>query len=123
MQLGIDALAQRVKAALESAEPSRFADLLDPTVQWGAPDDPAPSCQNRDQVLSWYERGRAEGTRVNVVSVEAHGDKILLELRVLNLSDPANEHARWQVMTCRSGRVVDIRGFESCDEALAAVVV
>lgn len=119
----IDALAQRVKAALESAEPAQFAELLDPNVKWGAAEDPKPSCQNRDQVLRWYERGRGEGTRAHVISVEAHGDKILVQLRVFNLSDPTNEHERWQVMACNNGRVVDIRGFESRDEALVSVVV
>ena len=118
----VDALAQRVKAVLESADLSGFADFLDPNVQWGAPDDPVPSCQNRDQVLRWYERGRAEGTRADVVSVEAHGDKILVQLRVCNLSDPTTEHERWQVMRCKADRIVDMRGFESRDEALANVV-
>ena len=116
-----DALAERVRAALESADPSQFAELLHPNVTWGAPDDPAPSCQNRDQVLRWYERGRAKGTRAQVVSMETHADKILLELRVFNLSEPADEHERWQVMTCRSGFVVDIREFESRDDALVSI--
>ena len=119
----MDALAERVKAALESSDPSRFADLLDPNVRWGAPDNPKPPCRNRDQVLRWCERGRAQGRRAHVVSVEAHGDKVLIELRVFNLSDAAVEQARWQVMTCQDGLVVDIRGFESQEEALARLGV
>ena len=47
----IDVLSQRVKAALVSEDIGSFADLLDPAVHWGAPDDPTPSCQSRAQVL------------------------------------------------------------------------
>jgi hypothetical protein len=117
----VEVLAERVKAALESAEPSAFADLLDPDVRWGAPDDAKPPCRNRGQVLRWYERGRAEGTRARVVGVETHGDKIVVELRVFHVSEPASERERWQVMTCKGGRVVDIRGYDTRDEALARV--
>jgi hypothetical protein len=116
----MEALAERVKAALESAEPAAFVDLLDPDVRWGAPDDPKPPCRNRSQVLRWYERGRADGTRARVVGIETQGDKILVELRVFSLSEPAtSEHPRWQIMTCKGGRVVDIRGFDDRAEALA----
>ena len=116
----MEALAERVKAALESAEPAAFVDLLDPDVRWGAPDDPKPPCRNRSQVLRWYERGRAEGTRARVIGVETQGDKILVELRVFSVSDAVTtEHPRWQIMTCKGGRVVDIRGFDDRAEALA----
>jgi len=121
VERSVEALAQQVMSALESAEPSQFAELLDPNVTWGAPDDPKPSCRNRGQVLRWYERGRAEGVRARVLSAEAHGDKILVELRVFGPSDADTEQARWQVMTCRDGRVIDIRGFDLRDEAMARV--
>jgi hypothetical protein len=121
---GANALARRVRVALESADLSQFAELLDPNVRWGAPDDPNPSCESRSDVLAWYGRGRAAGRRAHVVDVQAHGNKILVHLTV---STPAPSSAargeadRWQVLTCARGRVVDIRGFETREEAEARV--
>lgn len=121
---GVTALAQRIRVALESADLSQFAELLDPNVRWGAPDDPNPSCQSRTDVLAWYGRGRAAGRRARVVDVQTHGNKILVHLTVSTSSPkggPAVEGDRWQVLTCARGRVVDIRGFENHDEAFARV--
>jgi hypothetical protein len=121
---GVEALAQRVRVALESADLSQFGELLDPHVRWGAPDDPAPSCQTRSDVLAWYGRGRASGRRARVVDVQVHRDKILVHLRLISpssTSDATVESDRWQVLTCARGRVVDIRGFETSDEAFARI--
>ena len=120
---GANALARRVRVALESADVSQFGELLDPNVRWGAPDDPSPSCQSRDQVLAWYGRGRAAGRRARVIDVQAHGNKILVHLAVSTASqtDAAIASDRWQVLTCAHGRIVDIRGFETSDEAVARV--
>jgi hypothetical protein len=118
----VEALAERVRGALESADVSQFGELLDPNVRWGAPDDPRPSCQSRNDVLAWYGRGRAAGRRARVVDVQVRGDRILVHLSVLEGSPrdaPAVEHDRWQILTCARGRVVDIRGFETREEALA----
>jgi ketosteroid isomerase-like protein len=118
----VDALAQRVRLALESADPAQFAELLAPDVRWGAPDDPAPSCQNRSQVLAWYERGRAAGMRARVVDVHVRGDKIVVGLRVARPSasgEADSEGERWQVLTCRDGLVADIRAFDDRNEAFA----
>ncbi|MDQ1425325.1 MAG: hypothetical protein QOD72_2823 [Acidimicrobiaceae bacterium] len=120
----IEALANQVRRALDSGDLALFADLLDPGVHWGAPDDPAPSCQTRAQVLAWYERGRTTGRRAHVTDTHVHEDKILVELRVVDPSasgDVPLETDRWQVLTCTGGRIVDIRGFETYAEALARV--
>ena len=120
---GANALATRVRVALESADVSQFGELLDPNVRWGAPDDPRPSCQSRDEVLAWYGRGRAAGRRARVIDVRAHGNKILVQLTVSTPSQDgaAIESDRWQVLTCARGRIVDIRGFDTSDEAVARV--
>jgi SnoaL-like domain len=118
----IEALAERVRVALESADVSKFGELLDPNVRWGAPDDATPPCQSRSDVLAWYGRGRASGRRARVVDVQVHGDKILVHLNVAEPScadAPGVEHDRWQILTCARGRVVDIRGFETSEEAVA----
>lgn len=118
----VDALAERVRRALESADVSQFGELLDPNVRWGAPDDPTPSCQSRSDVLAWYGRGRATGRRARVEDVQVRGDRILVHLRVSEPSPAgvsAVERDRWQILTCARGRVVDIRGFETQEEAFA----
>jgi len=114
-------IAHQLRIALESADLSEFADLLDPKVSWGSPGDPAPLCQNRKQVLAWYERGRDAGVRARVTDVEiVVGDRILVKL-VLAGTDAARERGgraiRWQVYTVRDGRIVDIAGFDQRGEA------
>jgi hypothetical protein len=57
-----------------------------------------------------------------VIDVQAYGDKILVHLAVSEASaadDAPVEHDRWQVLTCAHSRVVDIRGFETRNDALA----
>ncbi len=120
----VEALAERVRVALESADISQFGELLDPNVRWGAPDDPTPSCQSRSDVLAWYGRGRAAGRRARVVDLQVRGDRILVQLSVSERSAagaPPVEHDRWQILTCAHGRVVDIRGFETREEAFARI--
>jgi ketosteroid isomerase-like protein len=116
-------IAERVRNALESADLAAIGDLLDPNVRWGAPDDTAPSCTNRDEVLAWYKRGRDAGVRAQVTELVVHGDdKILVGLRVsgrLPSGESTGEEDRWQVLTIRAGRVVDIRGFDDRDQAAA----
>jgi hypothetical protein len=116
------AIAERVRAALESADLTAIAELLDPNVRWGAPDDRAPGCQNRDQVLTWYRRGRAGGVRARVTEMVVHGDKILVGLKVVGnraAEDPGGEADRWQVLTIRGGHIVDIRGFDERSDAIS----
>jgi hypothetical protein len=118
------AIAERVRTALESADLTAFAELLDPNVRWGAPDDRAPGCQNRDQVLAWYRRGRAAGVRARVSEMVVHGDKILVALKVVGnraAEEQGGEADRWQVLTIRGSHVVDIRGFEERSDAVARV--
>ena len=39
-----DEVAALIRAALDSPDLAAFADLLDPDVRWGAPDDDTPAC-------------------------------------------------------------------------------
>jgi hypothetical protein len=110
-------LADQVKAALESADLSAYAHLLDPDVHWGPPGDQSFGCHNRDQVLSWYQRGRDAGVRAKVTATIVSGDRILVGLSVTGRDDGGMAN-RWQVLTVRDGLVVDIAGFD--DEAGAA---
>jgi len=106
-------IAERVRAALDSADLEQMAALLSSDVHWGAPDDPAPPCRNRSQVLRWFEKGRAAGRRGTVTDVEVHGNALLVGLRL----DTGEE--RWQVMRVGPDGVNDIRGFEDHRSAAA----
>ena len=116
-------LADRVRAALESGDLTAIADLLDPDVRWGAPDDPAPSCQNRGPVLAWYQRGRAAGVQTRVTDVTVPGAKLLIGRKVVG-GPPVERHGgdvdRWQVVTVAGGRVVDVRAFDDRRAAAAS---
>lgn len=109
----------RVKHALESADLSQFEALLAPNVRCGPPDDPTPPCRTRNDVLAWYERGRSDGRRAQVLAVDVRGDKLIVALRIFDVARPDVTHDRWQMLTCREGCVVDIRGFDVREQAIA----
>lgn len=118
MSPSIDAIAEKVRLALDSADLERFADLLDPKVTWGAPGASAPSCQSRAQVLAWYAKGREAGRRGHVQSVRTHEDKIVVTMTITSPEDPGSD--RWHVLTVTNGRVIDIRGYDDEVAALDA---
>lgn len=118
----IAGLAAQVRIALNAADLSAFEDLLDPDVRWGAPDDPSPSCKNREQVLAWYRRGRESGVRARVTEVVVGADRIVVGLAVtgtLTAQETGREADRWQVLTVHAGRITDIVGFDERTEAFA----
>ena len=124
MTEGIDEVAGLVRNALAAEDLSAFTELLDPGVTWGAPGARNPSCKNRDQVLAWYQRGRDAGVRGSVYDVEVLGDRLLVSMSVRgtdNASDRGGAALRFQVLTVRSGKVVDIVGFDDKSEALSYV--
>lgn len=115
-------IAQRVRAALDATDLEAFADLLDPRVTWGAPGDPAPPCQNREQVLAWYRQGRADGRRADVLDVTGQRDKILVSMTVTDRHPTPDQPGanRWQVLTIVDGRITDIHGYDNESDAVSA---
>jgi SnoaL-like domain len=115
-------LTERVRLALESGDLDAIRDLLDPGARWGAPQGPHEAdCQNRDQVIAWWASARAAGAGAVVTEVTAGAETLLVGLEVTGT--PAAREAggaaeRWQVLTLRGDRIVDIRGFD--DRAAAA---
>ena len=109
-------LTERVRLALESGDLGAIRDLLDPGARWGAPGGPHDAdCRNRDQVVAWWARARAAGARAVVTEVTAGAGTLLVGLEVTGT--PAAREAggaaeRWQVLTLRDGRIIDIRGFD-----------
>lgn len=117
-------LAAQVATALEAADLSDYAELLDPAVTWGPPEEPSAGCRSRGQVLEWYERGRSSGVRASVTEIAVCGSKILAGLLVTGRppspdGEPSGEERRWQVLTVRDGKVTEIVGFSDRDEAMA----
>ncbi len=115
-------LTERVRLALESSDLRAIRDLLDPDARWGAPEGPhAADCKNRDQVVAWWASARAAGARAVVREVTAGAGTLLVGLEVTGTPtarEAAGAAERWQVLTLRGGRIVDIRGF--ADRAAAA---
>lgn len=113
-------LAEQVRMAMVAGDVSAFADLLDPDVTWGAPGARNPTCKNRDQVLNWYQRAQESGVRGSAFDVEVMGDRLLVSLRVRG-TEGARERGgtalRFQVLTVRDGRIVDIIGFDAKADA------
>lgn len=112
----MERLAQQFSEALEAGDLAAFSDRLDPNVRWGAPGDPTPACQSREQVFTWYRRALDSGTRGWVAEVTVLDDRLLVRVKVMDTAD--GEVERWQVLTVRSGLVVDIVGFENRSDAL-----
>lgn len=115
-------LTERVRLALESGDLGAIRDLLWPDARWGAPPGPHDAdCRNRDQVVARWASARAAGARAVVTEVTAGAGTLLVGLEVTGT--PAARQAggaaqRWQVLTVRGDRIIDIRGFD--DRAAAA---
>jgi hypothetical protein len=118
------AIAEPIRGALESADLNAMAVLLSPDVKWGAPEAKNPTCQNREQVLSWYRNGRATRARARVIELTVAGEQLLVGLAITSGPDPADALApeRWQIMTISADGVSDIRGYEDRSSAAAALV-
>jgi hypothetical protein len=109
-----EAVAARLRGALEGNDLDRFAELLSPDVHWGPPGEANPPCQNRTQVLKWYSKGREAGRSVATVThVEVRGNTILVGMRL------EGGDQRWQVLRVGPDGVNDIRGFEDRVQAAA----
>jgi len=124
MTIGMDEIAVLVRNALAAEDLSAFTELLDPAVTWGAPGARNPSCKTRNQVLAWYQRGRDAGVRGSVFEVEVIGDRLLVSMDVRgteNAKERGGVALRFQVLTVRSGKVVDIVGFDGKSEALSYI--
>ena len=118
----IEDTAALVRRAMAAEDVAAFAELLDPGVTWGAPGATNPTCKSRDQVLTWYQRGRDAGVRGTVYDVEVLGDRLLVSMSVRG-TESARERGgaalRFQVLTVRSGMIVEIVGFDDKAEALS----
>ncbi len=118
----MEVLAREVRLALGLGDLERLGVLLAPDVTWGPPGDPAPPCQNKEQVLSWYRRAQASGASAQVRDVAIVDDYLLVGL-VTTGTHAARAYGgqapRWQVLTVSGAQIVGIVGFAQKSAALA----
>jgi hypothetical protein len=116
-------LAGRVRSALESGDLDAIRDLLDPGARWGPAEGPGDAgCRHRDQVIAWWASARAAGARAVVTEVAAGPGTLLVGLDVSGTpaaGEAGGTAGRWQVLTVKGDRIVDIRGFGDRTEAAA----
>jgi SnoaL-like domain len=118
----MDELTRQLRLAYETGDLELFGSLLAPNVTWGAPGDPSPTCQSKNQVLSWYQKGAYAGARAKVQEMTEFGSQLLVGLVVrgtLQAKEKGGQGPRWQVLTIEDSKIVDIVGFEQKSDATA----
>ena len=113
------ALAQRVSNAWAAADLDSIRDLLAANAKWGAPEQTVPTCQNRAQVLEWYEAAASAGARATILETTAYANAIVLGLNISGFSHSEGDEPQvsWQALSVRDGLISELRGYESRDEA------
>jgi len=105
----MEALAERLRSALEAGDLGALAGLLDPAVRWGGEEDTEQTCRNRAEVLAWYEALHARGVRASVAEVSVQPDAVVLGFDVTRPDDPEDRDRVYQTFMVAGGLVVDIR--------------
>jgi hypothetical protein len=119
----LDELGRRVRNAFESGDLHAFSALLAPNAQWGAPEQKVPTCQNRQQILEWYQLAYDAGARATVTDVETHGGNLVIGLQVTGAPRAKKKdqvQIRWQMLGLTDGLVTSICGYERKDDAVAS---
>jgi ketosteroid isomerase-like protein len=116
-----EAVAARVRAALESGDLAAFGALLDSEVRWGPETDTPETCHTRAQVLERLASQRAAGMHMQVFEVAPGADAVLVGLNVKRSVPGGFARARtvYEVLKVRNQHVVDIRGYPTRAEAAA----
>jgi hypothetical protein len=120
--VSMDELAELVRTALTDGDLATYRDLLAPNAHWGAPDSPQWGCQNRNQIIKWYQAAQDGGLRYTLTEVVTGHESLLVGMMVRGRADESDANAiqpRWQVMKVQDGLIVDICGFEDRAEAAA----
>lgn len=110
-------IAAQLSAAFESLDLELFASLLDPAVRWTG------ECRGADQVIRWYEDILAAGTRPTLQGVETRGDAVIVCValsRPAVAAAPAPPAVVYQVFQVADAAIVEIKGFQDRQSALAA---
>jgi len=109
-------IARHVHAAYASFDLELLGSLLHPDVRWSG------ECNTSAEVLDWYRRFMADGTRATVESVEVDRDAVVIAIRVVGQAEgarPATAERAYQVFTVEDAQIVEIRGYPDRLSALA----
>lgn len=115
-------LARRGFEAFRRGDVSQIEGFLADDVRWHAGDPDAEyACRNRRQALAWMQRPE-RGDPGELVDVIDAGDRVVV------ITQPPPEDGRpvplhGQVTTFRDGKVVEMVGYETVQDALTAAGV
>jgi ankyrin repeat protein len=108
-------IARHLETACRDLDLELLASLLHPQVHWA-------QCGNDDEVLDWYRRLFAAGTRPTVHSAEVDGDAVVLGITAVWGAEgarPAPPERLYQVFTVSGTEIVQIQGYPDRSSALA----
>lgn len=115
-------LARRGYEALQRGDLDQISELLDEDVKWHFGDPTAAgACQNREQALAWIRRPQ-RGSPPEVVEMIDAGDRVVVILQPPP-EDGVPVPRRAQITTFRDGKVIEMVGYETVEDALNAAGV
>ena len=109
-------IARHLEAAYRSLDLELLGSVLHPDVRWSG------ECSTSAEVLDWYRRLLADGTRATVESVEVDRDAVVMGISVAGQAEgarPAPAERVFQVFTVDNDEIVEIRGYPDRPSALA----
>jgi hypothetical protein len=112
----MDDIAMHLEAAYRSLDLELLGSLLRPDVRWSG------ECSTSAEVLEWYRRLLADGTRATVESVVVDRDAVVMGLSVAAQAEGARPDPAeriFQVFTVDNDEIVEIRGYPDLPSALA----
>jgi uncharacterized glyoxalase superfamily protein PhnB len=110
----IEAVAARVRDALEPLDLDALGALLDDNVRWGGEDETPETCHTRTAVLNRLRQQRQDGLETTVLEVAPGIRGILVALKVRQPAHAGHDHdhewTAYQALTVHDQRILDIRG-------------
>ena len=106
-------IADEVRTAYESRDLAALGPLLAEEVTWGDPGTPG-ACHCRDEVLAAFGRLKEAGVAAELLSVRDGPGGVVVHLGLAG-------GQRWQALSVRDGRIVEIRGYDDASSAQEAV--
>ena len=116
------AVAERLREVFEAKDLALLGPLLDPAVRWGGPEETEQTCHSRSDVLAWYGQAQAAGMSAQVTETIALDAAVVLALAMSGPGLGPNRKRPdtvFQVFHLAGGLVVDIRGFQRREQAVA----
>jgi ketosteroid isomerase-like protein len=116
-------IAKRGFTAWREGDLEAVESMLDPNVQWRSHEPSEGDCHSRDDVMQVvrerYEQGFALG---DVEFIDAAPDVVIVVAHPGQVGGDAWPEETATVLTFRDGKVVDMQGHHTKDDALKAVL-